>query len=596
MAKRCRQEFRKDPSLVEHRQRNIARVYTVWEDKPTLFAFQAATAGGLRREPSCIEFVTINEVLRSDGVFPHFFTEIFWCNMSTYFEQNQHRKAHRLDIPVIAVIEGQRMQVKDWSINGFRSPLPQQNPKTQQPISLQEGWEGSIYLLLPMQETTIAVPLKVRLVGLYSASEGGFEFLDANGSKRAALSSYIRAALTGKLNDYDGLVQDLGSNPAGLPANDPLEPAPRKPLIRSLHARIAVYVFVVAVLAGLGLWLSGFALGRFSSDSAYITSPLVQCAPLVSGVLRDVNVSHGEHVETDQLLFVLEDKQLEQQVAASTIRVERLKQQVQLAKSRLTEEHTAYNLYQDAAKRDIQDSRSKLRKVEAQLEYARREAERSRELLEQRVISRSTYEADMSKVKGLEAEKKGLEEDVVFGHSNIKASQKGKYLSNGKAQGDIISLKEQVQIQILALRQAELELEEAKQHLADSRVVAPVAGTVYDVKFAKGNYVRRGAPVVRLLPDRGDKEITAWFSPTRVRYLQLGMDVSVFLTSKREYVAGVVENIGLAEQKNKSDAPRRVPVIIKLPSQESMLPGSAAMVFVKSSLLDMLRVRFGIDL
>ncbi len=487
------------------------------------------------------------------------------------------------------------MKVKDWSIEGFRAPLPQHNPKKKQPVSLTEGWEGSIFFLLPMKETIISVPLKVRLVRLYSAHEGGFEFVNIEGSKRAALTSYIRAALTGKLDDYDGLIQDVESSSAGLPVSDPLDPADRKPLKRSLHVRVAMYVFAVAVLAGLGAWLSGFALGRFSSDSAYVSSPLVQCAPLVSGVLRDVRVSQGQRVEPDQLLFVLDDKQLEQQVEAGRLRVDRLKQQVQLAKSRLTEEETAYGLYQDAAKRDIQDSRSKLRKVEAQLEYARREAERSRVLLQKKVISSSSYESDLSKLKALEAEKKGLEEDVAFGHSNIKASEKGKYLSDGKAQGDLLSQKDEVRIQVLALQQAELELEEAKNRLADSRVAAPVAGTVYDIKFAKGNFVRQGDPVVRLLPDKGEKELTAWFSPTRVRYLRQGMDVSVFLTSKRKYVAGVVESIGLAEQKIKSDAPRRVPVKIRLPLQENDMPGSVAMVFVKTNLLDMLRVRLGIN-
>ncbi|MFW5489492.1 MAG: HlyD family efflux transporter periplasmic adaptor subunit [Desulfovibrio sp.] len=513
--------------------------------------------------------------------------------MATSFEHNQLRKAHRLKIPVDVEIAGHRLSVKDWSVEGFRAELPEDVPANGQ-ACFAEGWTGTVVFRLPMRGADIAVPLEARLARCVDG-DAGFSFVNGDASKHAALSSYMRAALTGKLDDFDAIIQDVESASQGLESSDPLETKTSVALKRSFASRVALYLTAVAVLVGVGAWLSGFALGRFSSDSAYITSPLVECAPPVNGILGAVEVSEGQHVEPKQLLFVIEDKTMLRDVEERQANLDRMRQEVALAQARVKEERTAYSLYKDAAQRDIQGSLARLRSVEAQLDYARKEAERTRKLLAQQAISRSMHEANESRVRELEAEKEGLQEAVAFGKSNVRASKQGKYLANGKAQGNILSLESQVRITQLDLHQAEIELAQAENQLADTRCLAPVSGTVYNIAEATGSYVRQGHPVVQLLPDNGKRQVTAWFSPSRAQYLRPGMDVQVFLTSQRKYVAGKVQNIGLPTMNPGSDAPRRVPAEITLADNEKVMPGTAAMVFVRTGLLDILSVRLGIN-
>ena len=512
--------------------------------------------------------------------------------MSANFEHNQLRKAHRLEVPVDVEIEGYRLQVKDWSVEGFRAEMPESVAGKTCPLV--EGWTGTVVFRMPMRGADIAVPLQARLARRYNG-DAGFSFTDKDTSKRAALTSYMRAALTGKLDDFDSIILAVESASHGLPAGDPLDRKPSVALKRSFHTRIIMYTMAVAALAALGVWLSGFALGRFSSDTAYITSPLVECAPAVSGILGEIRVAEGEHVQRNQLLFTIEDKRLLRTIESRRAELDRIRQEVGLAEARLGEEQTAYSLYKDAAKRDIQKSLSQLRKVQAQLDFARKEAARTRALLDQQAISRSLHDSNIRRVQELEAEKNGLEEAVSFGRSNILASEKGKYLGNGKAQGNILSLESQVQIKLLDLHQAELALSQATNELADSRSVAPVDGVVYDISATNGSYVAQGKPIVRLLPDKGKREVTAWFSPSRAQYLKPGMAVQVFLTTQRKYVPGTVQTIGLPTVRPGSDAPRRVPVEIRMQGGEAVMPGTSAMVFVKTNLLDILSVRFGID-
>ena len=75
----------------------------------------------------------------------------------------------------------------------------------------------------------------------------------------------------------------------------------RNPLVKAAIAVIAI----AAIVFGVHYWM--YASSHISTDDAYLTADIITIAPQVSGTVQHVYVKDNQHVETGQLLAVLDD-------------------------------------------------------------------------------------------------------------------------------------------------------------------------------------------------------------------------------------------------------------------------------------------------
>lgn len=225
----------------------------------------------------------------------------------------------------------------------------------------------------------------------------------------------------------------------------------------------------------------------------YVEADAVEVAPARSGTLAEIAFGEGDTVAAGAVLFRLDDRKEAADVAAAEARLAAAAATLQdrLTGSRAEEIEV------------LEDARAR---ADADLELARANFERSERLRDRGVASAQQYDRDRAALRSAEAE-----------------------AARARAQLSVARLPArpgQVQAAKAEVRAAEAALDRARAVGDETRVTAPLAGTVERVYFDPGEQVSPAAPVVSVLGESGYK--VRFFVPaaSRGRYLA-GSVVSV---------------------------------------------------------------------
>ena len=163
---------------------------------------------------------------------------------------------------------------------------------------------------------------------------------------------------------------------------------------------------------------------------------------------------------------------------------------------------------------------------------------------------------------------------------------------NSMREADLEARSAAVEQSDAARRAAEARVREVQRALGDSRVVAPFAGVVAAVHVEPGEVVGPGGPVATLLDDR-DLEVAVAVPESWLASVQVGARFQLdFPLLRRPALEAVVRFIDLFGADAGRPAPL-YPVLLSLPADASLAPGTSVELALRSEAEPALRVPQG---
>jgi membrane fusion protein, multidrug efflux system len=292
-------------------------------------------------------------------------------------------------------------------------------------------------------------------------------------------------------------------------------------------------IAIVAVGAGWW-WLQG---GRYVSiDDAYVRAAKLAVTDDISGIVGEVAVHEGQHVKKGDLLFRLQDRQV----------------QIALAGAKANLAQTALML--EAMKRDYQRMLSDVDVRQAQMQSDQASFDRFASLIKGGGVTRSEYDDSRFKLAGDKASLESLKQQAevqlarLGGNTNVDVTTMPQYL------------------------QARAQVDEEQRQLDHALVHAPFSGIVTNVEATQpGMYLTAANAAFGLI---SDEHIWVEANPkeTELTWVKPGDPVSVTVDTYPGHVwHGSVESIAPASASEFSVLPAQnssgnwVKVVQRLP-------------------------------
>lgn len=352
-----------------------------------------------------------------------------------------------------------------------------------------------------------------------------------------------------------------------------LPPRPVKiaPLNWELTGSTWIGIFIVVLFfGGGGLWaatapISGAAIapGFVSPDSSRQTVQHFE-----GGIIREIRVREGDSVEKGSVLVVLEDVQAQAEVGALMTRLRSLAAaEARLLAERRNQREIAFDHWSleetdnpevsiiidqqinqfDARRANLESREGILKQRIAQLKEQIIGTERQIASLreQQRLINLEIRDVSVLLEKGLARRPRLLalqrEKADLLGNEGELLSRIARFNEAvGETELQILNNRnerqEEVDTQLTETQSRRIEVEqqikESLDRLSRTAIVAPVAGTVLDVRFkTTGGVIRPGEEVLDIVPAEDDLIIDARISPQDIDTVHAGLDAYVMFPS-----------------------------------------------------------------
>lgn len=309
------------------------------------------------------------------------------------------------------------------------------------------------------------------------------------------------------------------------------------PRLRSL---LLLVVPALAVLAGLFLWLQG---GRYiTSENAYVRADIVQIAPEVTGRVVEVLVRDHARVEAGTVLLRIDPEPF------------------RLAVEKAEAELDAARTLVEIARATYRETQSELGELQARAEHLQRQARRQQELAARGVSPATRLEETQN------------EADVARERINVVRQRLVRLLTTLKGDPEL-AVDDHPNV-----RERLVERDRAALDLARTQIMAPVAGTVVNMRVQRGEQLRAAVPLFALVSDRRPW-VDANLKETTLAHVGIGQRVEVALDLYPGLVwQGEVESISPATGAEFAILPPQnasgnwVKVVQRLPVRIRLLP------------------------
>jgi membrane fusion protein (multidrug efflux system) len=324
------------------------------------------------------------------------------------------------------------------------------------------------------------------------------------------------------------------------------EGVPRPP--RRRRARLLLFLLLPLALAG-GFYLYVTGGQMMSTDDAYVEADKVGVSTDVSGIVKAVDVTENQHVDTGQILYRLDDLPFR-------LALERAKARIGIVRNTL-----------DALKANYGDIEAQIKQAQDDVAYYDREFRRQQYLGSQHVISDQTLDAARRNLQNAQQKQASLTQQLAAiaanlnGDPNLPIEQHPQY------------------------RDAVAERDEAARQLDHTIVKAAFAGIVTNVPaVAPGKYLQASMTAFYLVAtdhvwiDSNPKE-------TELTYVRPGQAVTVTVDTYPDLAwHGTVESISPAASQEFALLPaqntsgnwvkvvQRMPVRVRVDTGDKTLP------------------------
>jgi membrane fusion protein (multidrug efflux system) len=299
--------------------------------------------------------------------------------------------------------------------------------------------------------------------------------------------------------------EDEGRSSGGRKANSILH----NPLFLILGAVVVVVLIVLALL----WWLN--ARNWVTTDDAYVDTTIVHLAPQVPGQVQRVLVTDNQSLQAGQLLVEIEP---------STFRA-----QVQQAEAGRAQAVSGM----DQARAQIAVDQAKLEQAEADARAAQAQAIKAARDLER-------YDA-LRRINAAAVSQEQLDQYAAQA-ANTADQRDAAERAVKAAAAQLASTRTQIGAAEAKQKSAEAQLRQQGVNLADTRIIAPVAGTVAHKTVAAGDYVQAGQELMAIVPQA--VWVTANYKETQLAQVRAGQYAEIRIDAcKGIKLTGKVDSI-----------------------------------------------------
>src|SRR5688572_15069169 len=255
-----------------------------------------------------------------------------------------------------------------------------------------------------------------------------------------------------------------------------------------LRPLLLVAVPCASVAAGAWLWLQG---GRYEeTENAYVKAHIIAVSADVSGRVVEVSVADNQAVAAGDALFRIDPMPFELALAGTQA-------QLEVVRTELERERVDYRL----ALVEAAEALERIRFLSRQLERQEKLKERGMGLEQTYDEARHNLEAARRRLEAATERGKRVAASLG-GDAGLPAERHPRYLA------------------AVAARDA------ARVDLARTRVAAPAAGVVSNMKLQAGERVERGVPAFTLI-EQGAVWVEANFKETQLTHMREGQAATV---------------------------------------------------------------------
>ncbi|MDX1489917.1 MAG: HlyD family secretion protein [Pseudohongiellaceae bacterium] len=321
---------------------------------------------------------------------------------------------------------------------------------------------------------------------------------------------------------------------------------------RSTIAHIALMLLGPLAIAGIALWVYMQGGRIVSTDNAYVKHEIVSIASEISGRVVEVNLRDNQRISKGELLFRIDDRPYQIALAKAQAKLLSVKGNIEAEKANYI-----------GAQLDID-------KAQTDLEFARKEMERIREL----TTTRSLPEAQFDQA------------EYAWRSMQNELDSKKQALQVARAQLIDPDMPSEMHPSYL---QAQAELEKIQLDISHLEIRAPADGVAANVSVHEGEYVIAGAQLFSLVSDNR-MWIEANFKETDLTWVREGQQVEVTIDTYpgrkwQAVVAGITPATGaefsLLPAQNSSGnwikVVQRIQVNIELTNYDKDVPLSSGM-------------------
>jgi membrane fusion protein (multidrug efflux system) len=251
---------------------------------------------------------------------------------------------------------------------------------------------------------------------------------------------------------------DTGDAPATLDAGQErsdraVQPPSQSPLEGRRWLRLALFIALPLALIAGGYWyVTGGQV--MSSDDAYVEADKVGVSTDVSGIVKDVDVTENQHVDSGQILYHLDNLPFR-------IALNRVDAQVGVVRDTL-----------NSLKANYRDMQTQITQARYDIDYYATEFRRQQDLLTAHVASQSTFDTARRNLQNAQQKHASLQQQLAAIAANLDGDPDGPVEQNPRY------------LDALAQR------DEAARQLAHTVVRASFAGIVTNVpSIAPGKYL-----------------------------------------------------------------------------------------------------------
>ena len=263
----------------------------------------------------------------------------------------------------------------------------------------------------------------------------------------------------------------------------------QKPKSKKIRRKIAL-VFVIVLLICSGIYLVN-EMKYESTDDAYVENISVSVSPKVSGQIENVYIKDNQYVKAGELVATIDSADYKVKVDQAAANYEKIKYNQSNAKANLIA-------------------------AESNIELAKKDLDRYKNLYDKGAVSKQTLDAAEVKYNNAKAGLTQAQQSLLSENNKTVADADR---ANAKAAKD----------------KADLDLSYTK-------IYAPQSGTVASRRVEKGMYVNVGSPLFSLVPD--EVWVIANFKENQLRYMKPGQKVDIKIDTYPDHVfEGKIDSI-----------------------------------------------------
>lgn len=329
---------------------------------------------------------------------------------------------------------------------------------------------------------------------------------------------------------------------------------------------VILFILIILGLSAMLYWLKAIHPYE-TTDNAYLKAHVSLISPKESGYVTAVLFEDNQAVKAGDLLVTIDDRDFLAEVA---------KMQAQLTMEQARIQTLEAHKRTQTAK--IQQETANIQAAEAELRRADQDLQRFNNLAEEGAVSAQTRDT------------------AAAVHSQSRAQLTKMQSSKQEAQDQLTTWDMEIQETRARIQAAEAHLSLARIQLANTHIIAPMAGMIGNRSVQLGQLVKPGSVLAYLIPTQ-DVFVEANFKETQIAAMRPGQTVEIHIDAyPDQHFEGVIDSFAPASGSEFSLLPpenatgnftkivRRIPVKIRFNAGTDLSPlkpGLSTVVKVK---------------